>query len=439
VAAVVLGAALVLAACDDDGDDGEEPDGTAGRTPSASGTLKIGGLFSFTGGLAEFGPPIRNGAALGVRDCNEAGGNVELAEADDGTEATVGVDAANQLLDVEGAHVLLGPMGSGVSAAVVEAVSAPDGILTVSASATGPDLTDLDDDDFFFRTTVSDVGQGGVLARVADDAGYTTVGVMHENSVYGQGLAEVFKEQFEALGGGRTANLVPYEAGQASYVSELQQATAGADALAAIGYPVEAQVYVREALSQGLVQPGAFLFVDGTRSQDILDTVGAEQLNGSVGTFPGQAPTTEQRATFISLYEEEYGDFPPTPFIAEAYDAAALFCLAFAQAGSTDSAELRDALREVSSPGGTEVSPGVEGLTEALQLIADGEDVDYEGWASSTNFDDNGDVLQGSIQRWEITNGAITDVGEPEFVDLSDGGEDGGTPDEGGETPEGTP
>ena len=408
VAALVI-SLLVLAAC---GEDGKE-----------EGSLKIGGLFDFTGALAEFGPPIRNGAALGVRDCNEAGGSVEMVEADAQTDATAGVDAANQLIDVQGAHVILGPMASGVTAAVAESVTVPNGVLLISPSATGPAVANIADDDFVFRTTVSDLGQGAVLAQLAVDQGYTKVGVLYGNNPYGQGLAEVFKGAFEASGEGRSVTIVPYEEGQASYLAELQQATeGGVDAFAAIGYPTEAQVYVKEALENELVEPGKFLFVDGTRSQDLIDAVGAESLNGSKGTFPGQAPTTEQRQTFISLYEEGFGDFPPTPFIAEAYDAAALFCLAAADAGSTDSTALRDALRKVASAPGEQVGPGVEGLTEAMDLIADGQDVDYEGWASSTNFDENGDVLQGSIQKWEIQNGKPVDVGDPIFVDVTPGG-----------------
>src|SRR3990170_7403792 len=408
VAALVI-SLLVLAAC---GEDKKE-----------EGSLKIGGLFDFTGALAEFGPPIRNGAALGVRDCNEAGGSVEMVEADAQTDATAGVDAANQLIDVQGAHVILGPMASGVTAAVAESVTVPGGIVLISPSATAPTVAEIEDDDFVFRTTVSDLGQGGILAQLADDLGYTKVGVLYGNNPYGQGLAEVFKEKFEALGGGRSVTTVPYDEKQASYLAELQQATAGGvDAFAAIGYPTEAKVYVREAIENTLVDPGKFLFVDGTQSKDLIAAVGAESLNGSSGTAPGQAPTTEQRQAFVALYEAEYGDFPPTPFIAEAYDAAALFCLAAAQAGSTDGAALRDALREVSSPPGEKVGPGVEGLAKALQLIAAGTGVDYEGWASSTNFDPNGDVLQGSIQLWEIKDGVIADKGAPISVDLAAGG-----------------
>jgi len=413
---VLLVAALAmisLAACgDDDGDGG----GDGGET------LKLGGIFDFTGPLAEFGPPIENGAKLGVQDCVAAGGSIEMTSADGGTDGTVAVDAANTLIDTQGAQAILGPMASGVTAAVAESVTVPEGILLITPSATAPEVSNIEDDDLVYRTTVSDLGQGGILAQLADDLGYTTVGALYGNNPYGQGLAEVFKEKFEALGGGRTVVIVPYEEGQASYLSELQQATeGGVDAFAAIGYPTEAQVYVGEAISNNLVEAGKFLFVDGTRSADLIAAVGADALNGSSGTFPGQAPTTAQRQTFIDLYEEEYGEFPPTPFIAEAYDAAALYCLAFAKAGSTDGAALAAALREVAEPPGETVTPGVDGLTNALELIADGTDVDYEGWASSTNFDENGDVLQGSIQLWEIQNGQIVDVGEPISVDLSAG------------------
>ena len=422
------------AACEDDDKDKDKTPGAgvtpaAGITPATGPTaLTIGGLFSFTGGLAEFGVPIENGAKLGVADCNAAGGidggTVEMKSADDGTDGTVGVDAANQLVDLEGAEVFLGPLASGVTAAVAESVSVPGGMLLISPSATAPTVADIVDDDLVFRTTVSDLGQGAILADLADDLGYTKIGALYGNNPYGEGLATVFKENFEALGGGRSVTIVPYDVGQASYQAELEEAMAGdAEAFAAIGYPAEASVYVKEAIENQLVDPGKFLFVDGTRSQVLIDAVGAENVNGSSGTFPGQAPTTEQRNTFIDLYEATYeGDFPPTPFIAEAYDAAALFCLAAAKAGSTEGAALAAALREVSSAPGEAVVPGVEGLAEGLQAIADGQDVDYSGWASSTDFDDKGDVLQGSIQLWEIADGKPVDTGDPISVDLTAGG-----------------
>ena len=136
------------AACEDDDKDKDKTPTDGGGSPAAGITpatgpkaLTIGGLFSFTG-RSPVRAPIENGAKLGVADCNAAGGigggTVEMKSADDGTDGTVGVDAANQLVDLEGAEVILGPLASGVTASVAEAVSVPKGMLLISPSATAP-------------------------------------------------------------------------------------------------------------------------------------------------------------------------------------------------------------------------------------------------------------------------------------------------------------
>src|SRR3990170_708200 len=120
--AIVVVALLAFAACEDDEEEGTTPTGdetpSAGITPATGPTaLTIGGLFDFTGALAEFGPPIRNGAAMGVADCNAAGGiggdKVEMVEGDAQTSATAGGEAAKPLIDGPGAQGILGPMASG--------------------------------------------------------------------------------------------------------------------------------------------------------------------------------------------------------------------------------------------------------------------------------------------------------------------------------------
>jgi len=176
---------------------------------------------------------------------------------------------------------------------------------------------------------------------------------------------------------------------------------------------VEAQVYIREALENELAD--TFLFVDGTRSVDLPTNIGPEYLEGMYGTDAG----TVRVEQLVDDYEVQFGEtFPVTPFTAQAYDAAALLCLAANKAGSTDPEAIRDALREVSSPPGQAVAAGVDGLAEALALIAAGTDVDYEGYASSCDFDDNGDVAQGAISIWQYLDGVPTGVRDVP-VDLS--------------------
>ena len=93
---------------------------------------------------------------------------------------------------------------------------------------------------------------------------------------------------------------------------------------------------------------------------------------------------------------------PEHPFIAETYDAVALIALAAAKAGTTtDPVAIRDALRDVANPPGEVVGPGLEGISKALALLAEGEDINYEGAAGPVDFDENGDVAA-PIEIWKV-------------------------------------
>ena len=51
--------------------------------------------------------------------------------------------------------------------------------------------------------------------------------------------------------------------------------------------------------------------------------------------------------------------------------------------------------------------PGEEGIKRAMELIADGKDINYEGAAGSVDLDENGDVITGHIEVWKIEGGEI--------------------------------
>ena len=76
------------------------------------------------------------------------------------------------MVEMEGVHAIVGPSSSANSLMVVEQVTGPAGIPIVSPSATSPTLTAVEDNDFFFRTTLSDSAQGPVLAQVTREQGY---------------------------------------------------------------------------------------------------------------------------------------------------------------------------------------------------------------------------------------------------------------------------
>jgi branched-chain amino acid transport system substrate-binding protein len=400
--AVALFTGLILTfACGDD-----EKDTGGGGSPAATGQaagepLKIGGLMSFTGDLSKFGQPIFNGAELAVSEINASGGvlgdPVTLVKADDGTSPQQGVAEARRLVDVEKVQAIIGGLSSGVSLQVAETVSGPDSVLQISPASTSPGLTDANDSDFLFRTTISDAAQGLVLAQLADDAAITEVCTMYINNAYGKGLSNAFTTEFEALGGTVT-DQVPHESAQATYASELDRCQ-GAQALAAMAYPESAGVFLREAIEKATTDE--FLFVDGTKSDTMLDQLGWENFDGVKGTSPGNLPT-EPSGGFAQRYQAKYGPLPPLPYIKEAYDAAYLIALAAEAAGSTDSTAMRDKLRDVGNEPGEKFEPGSDNFKDAVAAIKKGDDIDYEGVVGPFEFDDKGDPQVGAVEWFHV-------------------------------------
>ena len=139
--------------------------------------------------------------------------------------------------------------------------------------------------------------------------------------------------------------------------------------------------------------------------------MGVGNFEGLHGTAPG-TPESNASRTFQALFEDRYGQLPTDPFIGETFDAVVLLALAMEKAGSADGAAIRDSLRLVANAPGKKVGP--TDLAQALELIRDGKEIDYEGVAGSHEFDDNGDVLN-TIEIWKIENGEIISTGRFEL------------------------
>ena len=321
--------------------------------------IRIGTLIDATGDLAAFGPPIVLATDLAALLVNEAGGidgrPIEMVHRDSGTSPQIATDAASALVNVDGVEAIVGSLSSGVTLAVAESVTIPGGAVLVSPASTSPAITNLDDDDTVYRTTVSDALQGVIAAQLASQLGYDNVATLYVNNAYGEGLSTVFESTFESLGGTVSA-AVPIEGGQASYVSELRQASqGGATVLMAISYPETAGVYLREAVEGQFFND--FMFVDGTKNQEMFDTLGVDAFEGNYGTAPG-APGTPTQEKFQELYASKLDGDPSSLFISEAFDAAAILALAIAEAGSEDGADIKAAMRDVANAPGEKVGPG---------------------------------------------------------------------------------
>ena len=365
--------------------------------------VKIGAINGLTGGLAAYGPPILNGSKLAVRHVNEQGGilggrKLVILSGDTQSTPQGAVDAAQKLISVDRVVGIIGALASGATMATASSVTAPAGIPQISPASTSPEISKLKDNDFLFRTTPHDAFQGIVLAKVVSKQGIKKVAMTYVNNDYGTGLAGAFRDAYKKLGGMITAE-APHEENKASYRAEL--ATLARDkpeALVLIAYPDSGgKIIMRQALENAFFD--LFIMTDGMRQSAVVEEIGAKNIQGSFGTGPEPPKGTSAAEKFDKAYADAFGTTEELFYIQNGYDAAMMMALAIEKAGSTEGAQIRDALRSICCPPGETIEPG--DWAKARKLIAAGKDIDYVGAAGSQDFDAAGDV-PGDIAHWEV-------------------------------------
>ena len=374
--------------------------------------IKVGTLMAQTGPLKEYGPPIKDGAVLAGKQMAAASFEIEWFHEDSETNPAPATNAAKKLVNINGVVAIVGALSSGVTLAVGESVTIPNNVILISPASTNPLMTFLPADegkDFLFRTCPSDALQGVVAGKLA--ASYNkTVSILYVNNAYGQGLSEVFTESFAKYGGKVLAAVPHDEKAAESYTAELKKALAGnPDRLLVYSYPEHAKVYLKEAVE--FYKYGRFLFCDGTKSEDLVEVLGAKRLEGQKGTAPGTVGG-DAFNKFNEFYKAEFGRLPPKPFITNAYDGAAVIGLAAYAAKvkglPLTAKNIRDHMRAVANPPGEVVIPGE--FEKAFGLLKAGKAINYEGAAGSVDFDKHGDVVT-PIEIWQYQGGKLVTIG----------------------------
>ncbi len=383
---------------------------TALTAQSALADVKVGLLGGVSGPIAAMAPPMLDAAQLAFQQVNDQGGilggqSIEAVVGDSACNPQNGVDSATKLVNVEQVIGLVGPHCSGAVLAVANSVSVPAGVTLLTPSGTSPEITGLQDNDTVMRTVPSDDYQGRALARALLERGTSKVAVAYLNNDYGTGLAESFKDEFEA-NGGAVAGYAAHEEGKASYRSNLAELSrGGADTLVIFDYGDGTGLTIlRQALENGFFEN--FVGGDGMKSEAVINELGAENLTTFVASSPvGTASTS------LDLFRDAFtnvGGDPDAIFVTTSYDAGFLMALAIEKAGG-DKAGIATALREVSNGEGEPILPGE--WEKAVGLIAEGTAIDYKGASGDLDFDENGDV-PGAYALFEVSEDTFKSIGE---------------------------
>ena len=378
-------------------------DDEADQTP-----LKIGLLLNFTGS-PEASADRQRAFELAILHVNEAGGVLGMPVIGVVTDATgdpnTAVEEATRLIDEEGVHAIVGPNASSAALPTAEKVSASHSIPTISPSATSPKLTEVHDDGYFFRTSLSDVAQGPILADVTRRQGFTNIALIYQDDAYGAGLADAFSASWD--GPLRSVSVDP---NWTDFTGPLLESVRdGSQALVVIGFEGLAIGLVKQAIDIGYYSE--FVFADAAKRLSLVEEIGVDRLAGMYGTGSALPPQSDDTQAWDDAYIAAYGELPVLAYVKETYDATVAIALAAEAASSVNGEAIRDQLRNIAGPPGSRIPGTPDGIADALARLAEEQDIDYDGTSGVLEWDEDGDVRRGYIGVWRFTaDGGIEDL-----------------------------
>ncbi|MEE8171530.1 MAG: ABC transporter substrate-binding protein [Alphaproteobacteria bacterium] len=381
--------------------------GLAPAAKAGDHEIKIGVILGFTGPIESLTPDMAASAELAMKEVTDSGkllgGKALIPVRADSTcvDSAAATAAAERLITSDSVAAIMGADCSGVTTAIANNTAVPNGVVMISPSATSPALSTIDDNGYFFRTSPSDARQGQVLADVLKSRGITNVAVTYTNNDYGKGLAESFAAAFKAQGGKIEMNAA-HEDGKGDYSAEVGAlAASGAAHLVVFGYLDQGgKGIIQTSLDTGAFD--SFILADGMIGKSLIESIG-EGLNGAIGTVPGSESEGAKLFLDVAAAGGVDGD---GPFRGESYDAAALIALAIQAAGSADRSAIQANILAVANAPGEQILPGE--LGKALQILADGGEVDYQG-ATNVELIGPGEAA-GSYKELEVINGAFETI-----------------------------
>ena len=399
------------------------------NTSIAACKHKVGAVLSLTGAYGAHGVPISRAAQLGVEQVNEAraalgvGCDLVYDVRDSNTQASVAVDAARKLIDLEGVTALVGPISSGITAPLLSSVTVEKDVLVVATASTSSTFTEMakrgETKGLFFRTLSSDSLQAVAAAMMAYQAGFRKPAIIYFNNDWGKNNQAGFIEAFKALGG-EIGNSVAFNPDQPSYRSEITKTLEGnPDSLYMLSNTQDGVKHFRDWIR--FDGPQNFIMPQGMNDSAFVDTVGEELLKNAWFISPG-TPANSSLEKMESDFQVRWDATPKGPGRNSGYDAGVLIGLAMVTADmrglDTSGPTLAKIVREITGPDGEEHYGGVDGLKAAIKAIESGKNIWYVGATGPIDFDPYGDVA-GPFVMMKIKDGDYVEVGGISLEEVS--------------------
>ena len=285
------------------------------------GTIKIAVQGPLSGEQAAVGEHIKLGAQLAVEEATKAfktlGFDVVLVPYDDQAKPEVGVANARNIVADPDVLVLVGHFNSGVALPASEVYK--DAMLAmVSPANTATEITDRGYPNVN-RVCGRDDVQGPVGARfAAQDLKLKSVYIIHDKTLYGQGVADNFRSEANKLG----LKVLGYEGTEerANFAPMIIPMRARKPDLVYFGGIYhQGGLLLKQMRDKGV--KAAFMGPDGLDSSEMVNITGAQVIGSYYTTVAGPPEAYPESATFAKKFKQRFGKEVES-FAMYGYDAA---------------------------------------------------------------------------------------------------------------------
>jgi branched-chain amino acid transport system substrate-binding protein len=367
----LLASSVALTACGSSGG--------SGSSDSGKKTIKLGFQGPLSGDNSQLGINALNGVKTAIQEAKDKGDlpfNVELVTSDDIGKPEQGATAAQRLIDDKSVVAVIGPMFSGATKAAEPSFSGAN-LLSVSPSATNPQLTSLGFKTFF-RVIPPDDAQGQEAANyLSKVVKAKTVYSLDDKSEYGTGLSTVVEKQLKANGTTVVHDGIPPTKNYTAQADKI--IAANPDALYYSGYYAEFGLLVKALKGKGF--KGVIMSGDGSNDDKFIAAAGKENAEGVLLSCPcGDANVDPNAKDFLASYKKINNNALPGTYSPEAYDATNAILSVLKSLG--------------------------DGATDRVKVAAAFKTVNYKGITKTIAFTPTGEVTEKIVFIYKVSNGA---------------------------------
>ena len=309
--------------------------------------LPIGVVLPITGRLASaFGVPIGAGFELALEEINDSqtsGGRIKLIIEDNQSTVEGAVEAYNKLIHQDGVSVILGPATSSATKAAFP-IAQENGVVAFSPTSAARGLSAIGD--FVFRAALTtDVLIPSGIETTSAKLGYKTAATMYDKSdVFSTDSDQAVREAL-AANGVELLITETFQGGDTDFSAQLTRIRdTNPDVIFVSSLSPEKPGILKQGRQLGI--PDSVPFV--MRTLTIADVQAAGDAAEGAITFVGWASAVDnpENQAFVQNYSAKYG-MEPNNYAARAYAGFHILAEAIANAQSTDSIGIRDALANI--------------------------------------------------------------------------------------------